>query len=195
MNNIMNLSELTIRLPSWVGPFLAGQPELFPSREGRMGLAIELARANIRHGTGGPFGAAVFDPSGRLLAVGMNIVTAAGCSLLHAETVALVFAQREAGSYDLGAGGTRQCELYASTEPCAMCFGAIPWSGVSLLVCGARSEDARAIGFDEGDKPESWVASLEQRGIGVERDLLREEAAAVLREYAARGGELYTPRR
>lgn len=191
----MNLSELTIRLPSWVGPFLAGQAGPFPSSEGRMRLAIELARTNIRRGTGGPFGAAVFDASGRLLAVGMNLVTATGCSLLHAETVALAFAQREAGSYDLGAGGTRKCELYASTEPCAMCFGAIPWSGVSLLVCGARSEDARAISFDEGDKPASWVASLEQRGIGVERDLLREEAAAVLQEYAAGGGELYSPHR
>ncbi len=191
----MNLSDLTISLPSWVKPFLAGQTELFPSREGRMRLAIELARINIQQGTGGPFGAAVFDASGRLLAPGMNLVTATDCSLFHAETVALAFAQREVGSYDLGAGGMRKCELYASTEPCAMCFGAIPWSGVSLLVCGARSEDARAIGFDEGDKPASWVASLEQRGIGVERNLLREEAAAVLLEYAARGGELYTPHR
>ncbi len=76
-----------------------------------------------------------------------------------------------------------------------MCFGAILWSGVSALLCGARSEDARAIGFDEGDKPCDWSASLEKRGIRVELDLLRPEAVAVLQDYALSGGELYNPRK
>jgi tRNA(Arg) A34 adenosine deaminase TadA len=69
-----------------------------------------------------------------------------------------------------------------------MCFGAIPWSGVRQLVCGARASDAEAIGFDEGPKPARWVAALEARGIKVVRDIQRAEARAVLREYA---GPLY----
>jgi hypothetical protein len=31
-------------------------------------------------------------------------------------------------------------------------FGAVPWSGVRRLACGARDEDASDIGFDEGPK-------------------------------------------
>lgn len=187
----MTLPELVVRLPDWVEPFLAALPQVFPGRKERMQLAIELARLNLRHGSGGPFGAAVFDQAGRLVAPGMNLVVSAGCSLLHAETLALAIAQKVLGRYDIGAGGSLQYELYASTEPCSMCFGAIPWSGVTALFCGARGEDARAIGFDEGYKPIDWVESLEGRGISVVLDLLRWEAVDVLREYAAAGGEIY----
>ena len=62
------------------------------------------------------------------------------------------------------------------------------------LLCGARAEDARAVGFDEGEKPADWPAALERRGISVGRDVLREEAAAVLRRYAEGGGEIYNAR-
>ncbi len=190
----MYLPEIAIRLPPWVKPFLDGQPQIFPSREDRMRLTIELSNLNVRHASGGPFGAAVFDNGGRLVAPGMNLVVSSGCSLLHAETAALAFAQKVLGRYDIGAGGRLLYELYASTEPCAICFGAIPWSGVSALLCGARSEDALAIGFDEGDKPANWAASLEKRGIRVELDLLRPEAVAVLQDYVSSGGEIYNPR-
>jgi tRNA(Arg) A34 adenosine deaminase TadA len=75
-----------------------------------------------------------------------------------------------------------------------MCLGATPWSGVRHLVCAARDEDAERVGFDEGAKPAGWVPALERRGITVERDVLREEAASVLREYAESGGEIYNAR-
>ena len=41
----------------------------------------------------------------------------------------------------------------------------------------------------------AWVPKLEERGISVTRDVLREEAAGVLREYAVLGGEIYNSRR
>ena len=72
-----------------------------------------------------------------------------------------------------------------------MCLGAIPWSGVRSVVCGARDEDARSIGFDEGYKPPDWINSLESRRISVVRDVLREEAKAVLLEYERRDGLIY----
>jgi tRNA(Arg) A34 adenosine deaminase TadA len=75
------------------------------------------------------------------------------------------------------------------------CFGATTWSGVRRLVCGARDEDARAIGFDEGPKLPDWVGALEERGISVVRDTCRDEAAAVLRDYAESGGLIYNARR
>ncbi len=185
------LPEVNIRLPEWVEGFLATGPELYPDAEDRMRFVIALARLNVRHGMGGPFAAAVFDSSGRLIAPGVNLVVASNCSILHAEIVALALAHKAVDRYDLSDGGRLAYELVAATEPCIMCFGAVHWSGIKRLVCGARGEDAQAIGFDEGPKPADWVAALAERGITVKRDVLREEATAVLKEYVAAGGIIY----
>lgn len=187
----MTMPVVSIQLPDWVEQFLEQSPRIFPGADDRMRFVIELSRRNVRHGTGGPFGAAVFDSDGRLIAPGINMVVISNCSLLHAETVALACAQKALGRYDIGNGGRLQYDLFATTEPCAMCFGAIPWSGVRRLVCGARDADARAIGFDEGPKLAEWVAALNARGIAVLRDVLRNDAVAVLQEYAAAGGLVY----
>src|SRR3989304_5371368 len=82
-----------------------------------------------------------------------------------------------------GVGGRGSMQLVTSCEPCAMCFGAVPWSGASSMICGARKQDAEAAGFDEGDKPENWVAALERRGIKVTLDVKRDAAARVLQDY------------
>lgn len=157
-----------------------------------MAFVINLARENVTRKTGGPFAAAVFEQgSGRLISAGVNLVTTEGLSMAHAEIVALMGAQRVVGDYHLGREGRPALELVTSTAPCAMCLGAIPWSGVHGLVCGARDEDARAIGFDEGHKPADWRAHLAARGIALTEDVGREAAAAVLRAYRDSGGEIY----
>jgi tRNA(Arg) A34 adenosine deaminase TadA len=187
--------RIELGLPAWVEPFLAGQGEVFVSDEARMRLAIDLARGNAGHGTGGPFGAAIFETAtGRLISVGVNLVETSHCSMAHAEMVAIALAQCTLGHYDLGGQDRPACELVTSTEPCAMCLGAIPWSGVRRVVCGARGEEACEIGFDEGAKPADWAGELRKRGIEVVRDVLREEARAVLRGYAQAGGTIYNAR-
>ncbi|MEW6637298.1 MAG: nucleoside deaminase [Actinomycetota bacterium] len=187
---------VTLELPGWMEEFFAdGLDRVYPTEKERMRLAIELSRLNVEHGTGGPFGAGVFDlETGRLIAPGVNLVTASGLSIAHAEIVAIMVAQRVSGGFDLGGPGRPPCELVASTEPCIQCFGATTWSGVRRLVCGARDEDARAIGFDEGPKLPDWVEALERLGIAVARDVCREEAAAVLGLYAEDGGRIYNAR-
>jgi len=163
--------------------------------ESRMRFVIELSRANVERRTGGPFGAAVFEAgSGQVVGAGVNLVEASNCSFAHAEILAIATAQQTVGHYDLG-GGTTAYELVTSAEPCAMCLGAIPWSGIRRVVCGARGEDACAIGFDEGAKPTDWVGELRKRGIDVLRDVLRGEAQAVLRQYAQAGGLIYNAKR
>lgn len=189
---MVRFAEVTLAPPTWMETVLPAPETEFRSVEERMRLVIRLARENVRRGTGGPFGAAVFDLSTfRLIAPGVNRVLALNCSILHAEMTAIALAQRRIGDFDLGRVGPAGAELVASTEPCAMCFGAVPWSGVRRLVCGARDEDARAIGFDEGPKLADWARALEVRGISVFRDVLRDEAAAALREYAEMGGVIY----
>jgi tRNA(Arg) A34 adenosine deaminase TadA len=191
----MRFPAVTLRLPDWVDDLLA-EDGIYPTVEDRVRLAIELSRSSIHHGTGGPFGAAIFErETGRLLAPGVNLVTSLGCSVFHAEMVAIMVAQSVIGDFNLGGPGHPPYELVASTEPCAMCLGATPWSGVRHLVCAAGAEDAEEMGFDEGMKPASWVRSLEERGITVERGILRDEAASVLREYVEKGGEIYNARR
>jgi len=187
----MNYPPISIELPAWVQPLIAAKGTFFPSIEERMALVIELAARNVTEKTGGPFGAAVFSIQGQLIAPGVNLVTSANCSILHAEMVALALAQKTLGRFDLSDNGKFSFDLAASTEPCAMCFGAIPWSGVNRLLCGARDADARAIGFDEGPKLPDWQAALQARGITVIRDLLRPEAIATLQAYAASGGAVY----
>ena len=190
----MSFPKVTLELPAWVEELDLRDRE-YPTLEDRMGLVVELARQNVERGTGGLFGAAIFEGgTGRLLAPGMNLVVPSGCSVAHAEMVAIMVAQQAVGDFDLGAEGRPDYDLFASTEPCAMCFGATPWSGVRRLVCGARDEDARAVGFDEGAKLPDWAAALEERGIVVVRDVCREEAAAVLRDYAESGGQIYNAR-
>lgn len=160
-----------------------------------MGLALQLARWNVEHHGGGPFGAAVFEEdTGLLVSPGINLVLASGYSFAHAEMVALSLAQAVLGTHDLGTPGLPRLQLVSTAEPCAMCLGAIPWSGVHSLICGARDEDVRSIGFDEGTKPVEGVGSLRRRGIEVLRDVRREEAKRILRTYRDSGGRIYNGR-
>ena len=188
----MKSKAIRIELPQWLQQLAIDERELYSTREERMAFVVGLSRRNIENGTGGPFAAAVFDRgSGELIAAGVNMVTAVGLSVAHAEIVAIMQAQSILGGFDLGGAGMPECELVTSTAPCAMCLGAVPWSGVRAVICGARDEDARAVGFDEGSKRRDWAQELEVRGIEVVQDVLREEAAAVLRGYADRGGIVY----
>jgi len=189
----MKLPEFTIQLPEWVAAYIDQSSMMFSGIEDQMDFVIQLSKKNIDHQTGGPFGAAVFDSDGHLIAPGINMVTTANCSILHAEMVAIALAQKVLGRYDISNGGKLDFDLFATTEPCAMCFGAIPWSGVRRLVCGARGEDAQAIGFDEGPKLKDWTAALSDRGIDVIRDVCREKATAVLNDYVKYGGQIYNP--
>lgn len=187
--------DITLSLPAWVAAFCRDAAAEFASREDRMRFVIRLAGHNVEAATGGPFAAAVFDTdTGQLIAPGVNLVETVQLSFAHAEIVALSLAQRRLGVYDLGGSGLPRCELVTSAEPCAMCLGAVPWSGVRSLVCGARHEDVCAIGMDEGAKPSDWAGALAARGITVTRDVLRDEAVRVLRAYRNRGGKIYNGR-
>jgi tRNA(Arg) A34 adenosine deaminase TadA len=160
----------------------------------KMALAIELSRQNVLRGTGGPFGAAVFEVgSGALVAVGVNSVTRLNNSVLHAEVLALMLAEQRIGSYTLLGAGLPQHELFTSCDPCAMCLGAALWSGARRIVTGADRTDATALRFDEGPVfPESY-AYLEERGVEITRGVLRQDAVAILELYQRQGGSIYNP--
>jgi tRNA(Arg) A34 adenosine deaminase TadA len=160
-----------------------------------MQYVVRASAANVSHGTGGPFAAAVFEhDSGALVSLGVNLVTTQNLSVLHAEIVAISLAQRRLGTFDLGREDLPRHALFSSTEPCAMCFGAIPWSGVHFLFTGAYDADAREVGFDEGPKVSDWVSALQARHIAVTKGLQRDAARQVLLDYRDSGGIIYNPR-
>lgn len=190
----MDFPDLTFELPDWVGDFLEKEGAVFRSVEERVRLVITLSSLNIKQQTGGPFGAAIFEQSsGKLIAPGINLVVQSNCSVIHAEILAIMLTQKTLGTHDLGKKGLPHYQLVSSTEPCAMCLGAVYWSGVKSLVIGGRDEDARKVGFDEGVKPSNWIPEFEARGIAVSRDILRMDAASVLESYAKNGGPIYNP--
>lgn len=189
-NMHVTVDTLARTLPRWC---LAGiyHDRTYGRRDTQVGLAVELARRNVEHATGGPFGAALFDSDGTLIAIGVNRVEPLQSSLAHAEIVALVAAQQKLGRARLNEDG-RRYTLATSAQPCCQCYGAIVWAGIDELLIGARAEDTESLaGFDEGPLPRDWIGELERRGIRVVRDIQRNAARAVLAAYAARNGARY----
>lgn len=185
------VTKASYELPAWVQAEIEWAPAYATDVE-RMALAVELARLNVDHRTGGPFGAAIFErESGKLVSVGVNLVVPAHDCTLHAEMVAFSLAGRRLKSFTLHAPGMPEHELFTSCEPCAMCLGAALWSGVRRVVYAAHGADARDLGFEEGPVSSEDHRYLADRGVRFETGPLREEARAVLRLYKEREGVLY----
>lgn len=183
--------SIQFSLPTWLPDFV-NETLTIQNIEDRMSFIIEASRRNVLEKTGGPFAAGIFEiESGKLISIGVNLVTTQGSSILHAEMIAIAIAQRKLGTYDLGGEGIAQHELVTSAEPCAMCFGAIHWSGVRRVVTAAKDADVRSIGFDEGPKVTDWKKELADRQIEVLFEIKRTEAQQVLNEYVQGGGVIY----
>lgn len=95
-----------------------------------MRLAIDAARVAREKGNH-PFGAILVDEEGQVLMSAGNTVLSDKDCTAHAELNLMKRASREFES-DFLAG----CTLYASTEPCPMCSGAIFWGNVRRVVFG-----------------------------------------------------------
>ncbi len=106
-----------------------------------IGLAAE-ARAGGNH----PFGAVLVDGSGQVVAVARNSVVTGRDHTGHAETNLV----RQVGTL-MAEGGLDPATstLYTSTEPCAMCAGAIYWSGVGRVVYALAEADLLAMTGDD----------------------------------------------
>lgn len=183
--------NISFQLPGWID---AHVQTYIPTTDinSRMEFVISASRENVENQTGGPFAAAIFEiDTGNLVSLGVNLVTTQKLSFLHAEMVAIAIAQTKLDNYDLGDTSLPAFELFSTTEPCAMCLGAIPWSGVHRVVTAAKDRDARSIGFDEGAKPDDWIKSLNGRGIEVIDNIEAHAARKVLQLYVQMNGDIY----
>ena len=193
----MKKNSLTLSLPEWIDDFLKEYQFPLVSNEERMRFVLKLTLQNIEKTTGGPFGAAVFErESGQLVSVGVNVVLKQGCSAAHAEMMAIMLAQQELGTHDLGIAELPEFQLVTSGKMCAMCLGSVVWSGVREVLASAQPEDVENIvGFDEGPAPADYDQQLEKRGISIIPSFLRQEGCEVLQRYVELEGVVYNPSR
>lgn len=183
-------------MPEWFGDYAANLPEAVKPIEERMKIIIELSRLNMERDTGGPFAAGVFESdSGKIISLGVNRVMHHNCSCAHAEIMAISLAQKKLGTFDLGGSDSAVHDLTINWLPCAMCYGALLWSGVKRLVIAGFGRELEDItGFDEGPRPVNWENELTGRGIAIVTDLMRNEAIQVFRDFRARNRFVYNAR-
>ncbi|KAJ8620391.1 hypothetical protein MRB53_028920 [Persea americana] len=121
-----------------------GHTEAVEDRDHKfLSKAVEEAYKGVDCGDGGPFGAVVVH-NNEIVVSCHNMVLKHRDPTAHAEVTAIREACKKLKKIELS-----DCEMYASCEPCPMCFGAIHLSRVKKLVYGAKAEAAIAIGFDD----------------------------------------------
>lgn len=118
--------------------------------------AIELAAAAREHGNH-PFGSLLVDADGNVLLEAENtVVTGRDCTA-HAELNLVRAAVAELEPERLAA-----CTMYTSTEPCAMCAGAIFWSGIGRVVFALSSA---TLGGIVQDPTGAWTLAMSCRDV------------------------------
>jgi tRNA(Arg) A34 adenosine deaminase TadA len=139
--------------------------------------AIELARRARENGNH-PFGALLVDAAGEIVLEAENTVLIEHDCTNHAELNLVRAASRRFDESTLGG-----CTLYASTEPCAMCAGAIYWSGIGRVVFALSGAALNAV-VEGGEEAELALPCREVfarggRGVAVSGPHLEPEARAV----------------
>jgi tRNA(Arg) A34 adenosine deaminase TadA len=148
--------------------------------ERHLRTAIELARRSREKGNH-PFGAVLVDEDGNVVLEAENTVHAGDHAdvTAHAETNLIREATVRFDRDFLG-----RCTIYTSTEPCAMCAGAIYWGNVRRVVFGLSEEDIRAVSDGNPDNFQIAIRAREifERGdhkVDVSGPHLVDEARAV----------------
>ena len=146
-------------------------------------MAFDVAR-KAREGGDHPFGSILVDGDGTVLMEQGNGYSAEGCDMTaHAERL---LASRASQTY--GAERLRCCTLYSSAEPCAMCSGAIYWSGIGRVVYGQSEKDLKNMTGNHEENPTldlpcRTVFAAGQQKVDVVGPLLEQEAAALQAEF------------
>ena len=121
-------------------------------------IAIAVARRAREKGNH-PFGAILVDADGAVLLEAENTVNTEHDCTGHAETNLVRMACR-CFERDV----LERCTLYTSTEPCAMCAGAIHWSGIGRVEYGLGEEGLYALTSD-GTNPDNETMTLPSREV------------------------------
>ena len=141
--------------------------------------AIELAREARSHGAH-PFGCIIVDENGQVLVTARNnAVRPKGEPTQHAERLACTKAAKLFSEEVLA-----KSTLYTSTEPCAMCAGAIYWVGIGRVVYALSEKSLLEYTGSDPENPTLDLPCREvfargQRPVHVTGPLIEGEAAQV----------------
>lgn len=108
--------------------------------------AAEEAKKGIQNQEGGPFGAAIVDEQGNIVALAHNEVLKSNDPTAHAEINAIRMACQKLQTKDLS-----KYTLYSTCEPCPMCLSAIIWANIKKVYYSSTRKDAREIDFKDDD--------------------------------------------
>jgi tRNA(adenine34) deaminase len=150
--------------------------ELTESDLQHLRACFALARSAKERGDT-PFGARLVGRDGVVLLEASNTTVTARDVTAHAET-SLV----RAASSRYSPAEFVHMTLYSSAEPCAMCAGAIAWSGIGRVVYALRAERVRELDRPVFSAPTASGRVVVETATGAPRVLgpvLEEEAAAV----------------
>jgi guanine deaminase len=131
-------------------------------RERFLREAIRVAADSVERG-GGPFGAVVVK-DGEIVARAGNRVAPDNDPTAHAEIVAIREACRKLATFRLDG-----CEIFASSEPCPMCLGAVYWAHPAAVYYANGRDVARAAGFQDHDMYRELCLPPERRRYQLQR--------------------------
>lgn len=151
-----------------------------------MKLAIEQARKTMNENIGGPFGAAIVDAEGNIIAVNSNRVLGDNDPTAHAEITAIREACKKLGTHDLSG-----CTIYATGYPCPMCLGAIIWANIKKCYYGCRPSDAEEIGFRDDFIYRFIKGDCKDIDILEFKEIDRENCLELFNEYKKKEKEIY----
>jgi tRNA(Arg) A34 adenosine deaminase TadA len=140
--------------------------------------SFAVARRSLTHGNH-PFAAILVSATGEVLIEAENGFMPERDMTGHAERLLATAASKQFDRADLAG-----CTLYASAEPCAMCAGAIYWSGIGRVVYGLAERRLKTITGNHAENPTldlpcRTVFAAGQRHVEVIGPLLEDEAAAL----------------
>jgi tRNA(Arg) A34 adenosine deaminase TadA len=143
-----------------------------------VGVSVD-ARAHGNH----PFGAVLVDPAGDVVLEAENTVTSGHDVTHHAELNLVRLACASIAYADLP-----RHTLYTSCEPCAMCAGAIYWSGIGRVVYALSEERLLDLTGNHPDNPTLMhpcreVFARGSRGTDVTGPLIEDEAAVAHKDF------------
>ena len=144
--------------------------------ESFMREALRLAERSVEHGNH-PFGALLVK-DGEVILTAENAVNTENDVTRHAE---LVLVSR--ASKTLTPEALAQCTLYTSTEPCAMCAGAIFWAGIPRVVYACSAETLGEIAGSTFVVPSRELFARGLPVVEVVGPILEEEAAQLHRAF------------
>ena len=141
-----------------------------------MKIAIELSKKAYY-----PYGAIIVKDN-KIIGRSDVDVPVSKTAYSHAELRAIEDAMEHLGGH-LCAEGGKGCTIYSSCEPCAMCMGAILYTGIERLVYGATLEDSRECVNDILAHANDIANICENRKISIVSECERVEAVKVLKDW------------